>query len=186
MIALRPSVEADIPAIAAIYDRAVLTGLASFEVDPPGAAEMARRRAAVLAAGYPHIVAVEGDERLGYAYASAYRTRPAYRFTVENSVYVAEAARGRGVGRLLIERLVSDCTALGYRQMIAVIGDSGNAASIGLHAACGFVEVGRMTAIGFKFGRWVDSVLMQRPLGEGQGTPLPVEAAPDLHRRPAG
>ncbi|SDB61636.1 GNAT family N-acetyltransferase [Belnapia rosea] len=168
---LRSSTDADIPAIARIYGHWVLHGLASFELDPPGGAEMARRRAAVLDGGYPYIVATDRHgEVLGYAYASAYRTRPAYRFTVEDSIYVAPEAGRRGIGRLLLPALIERCTALGFRLMVAVIGDSANAGSIGLHRACGFADAGLLPGIGWKHGRWVDSVLMTRPLGEGQAT----------------
>ncbi|MBL6456465.1 N-acetyltransferase [Belnapia sp. T6] len=168
---LRDSTDADIPAIARIYGHWVLNGRASFELDPPGEAEMARRREAVLAAGYPYLVATDAEGQvLGYAYASAYRARPAYRFSVENSIYVAPEAGRRGVGRLLLPALVDRCAALGYRLMIAVIGDSGNAGSIGLHSACGFTHAGLLPAVGWKHGRWVDSVFMTRPLGEGPTT----------------
>lgn len=171
-ILTRDSRDDDIPAIAAIYGHWVIHGLASFELDPPDAADMARRRAAVLAAGYPHLVATDADGRLlGYAYASAYRTRPAYRFAVENSVYVAPGIGRRGVGRALLDVLIARCTARGFRLMVAVIGDSGNAPSIRLHAAAGFTHAGLLPAIGWKQGRWVDSVLMTRPLGEGAVTP---------------
>lgn len=166
-IALRPAREADIPVIRAIYAEAVVNGLASFELDPPDEAEMTRRMRVILDGGFPYLVAEAEGHILGYAYASHYRTRPAYRFSVENSIYVDGEARGRGVGRRLIERLIEECTARGHRQMLAVIGDSGNAASIGLHAAAGFARVGLLPSIGWKHGRWVDSVLMQRPLGSG-------------------
>jgi phosphinothricin acetyltransferase len=152
----------------------VLTGLASFEVTPPDAAEIARRRAEVLRRGLPYVVAALDGAVAGYAYAAPYRLRPAYRYTVEDSIYVHRDALGRGVGRRLLERLVADCAAAGYRQMLAVIGDSGNRPSIALHAACGFTRVGLLPSVGFKLGRWVDSVLMQRALGEGDAT-LPVE-----------
>ena len=164
----------DLPAIAAIYAHHVLTGLASFEIDPPDESEMRRRYAEVLARGLPFLVA-EGDGAvLGYAYAAPYRTRPAYRFTVEDSVYVAHKRVGRGIGSLLLASLVSACGRAGCRQMIPVIGDSANAASIALHERCGFARVGLLPATGFKFGRWVDSVLMQRAIGEGDAT-LPGE-----------
>jgi L-amino acid N-acyltransferase YncA len=170
MTSVRASTEADLPAIQAIYAHHVLHGLASFEEAPPDAAEMARRRADVLARGLPHLVA-EADRRvLGYAYAGPYRTRAAYRFTVEDSVYVAPDALGRGLGRLLLARVIADSEAQGARQMIAVIGDSANLGSIRLHAAAGFREACTFRAVGFKFGRWVDSVLMQRPLGPGDET----------------
>lgn len=165
---VRPATEADIPAIQAIYAHHVLHGLASFEIDPPNVGEMRVRHAAITGAGYPYLAAVDDDGAvLGYAYAGAYRARPAYRFTVEDSVYVAASAVGRGIGRQLLARLVADCEYRGYRQMLAVIGDSANAASIALHRACGFRLAGTLHAVGFKFGRWVDSVIMQRPLGRG-------------------
>jgi phosphinothricin acetyltransferase len=137
---------------------------------------MARRRAAILAGGFPYLVAVDAAGAvLGYAYAGPYRTRPAYRFAVEDSIYVAPEAAGRGggVGRALLEALVARCEAAGFRLMVAVIGDSGNAASIRLHTACRFRHAGLLPAIGWKHGRWVDSVLMTRPLGEGAATPPP-------------
>ena len=168
---IRDSSAADIPTITAIYGHWVRHGLASFEVEPPEAAEMARRREAVLAAGFPYLVAEAPEGVLGYAYASAYRTRPAYRFTVENSVYVAPGAGRRGVGLALMEEVITRCTAAGFRQMIAVIGDSGNAASIALHRRAGFGPAGLLKAAGWKHGRWVDSVLMQRPLGDGAAKP---------------
>lgn len=164
---LRDSRDDDIPAITAIYGHWVTHGLASFEYEPPPPAEMAQRRAAVLAGGYPHIVAERQGRILGYAYASSYRTRPAYRFTVENSVYVAPEANRGGVGRALLTELIARCAARGFRRMVAVIGDSANAPSIGLHEACGFAHAGLLPDIGWKHGRWVDSVLMTRPLGPG-------------------
>ncbi len=171
-ISTRDTRDEDIPALAAIYGHWVLHGLASFELEPPSEAEMARRRAAVLAAGYPHIVAEgPGGQLLGYAYASAYRTRPAYRFAVENSVYVAPDAGRRGAGRVLLRELIARCEAAGFRLMVAVIGDSGNQPSIGLHEACGFTRAGLLPAVGWKHGRWVDSVLMTRPLGPGATVP---------------
>ncbi|MGG5809010.1 N-acetyltransferase family protein [Falsiroseomonas sp. CW058] len=171
---IRDSRDEDIPAIAAIYGHWVTHGLASFELAEPGAAEMAARRAAILAGGFPYIVATDAAGRLlGYAYASSYRARPGYRFTVENSIYVAPDAGGRGTGRALLAMLVERCEALDFRLMIAVIGDSANAASIGLHAACGFAHAGLLPAVGWKHGRWVDSVLMTRPLGPGATAPAP-------------
>lgn len=168
---IRDSRPEDIPAIAAIYGHWVTHGLASFELQPPGAAEMARRRAAILDAGYPHLVAERDGRVLGYAHASAYRPRPAYRFAVENSVYVAPGAGRAGAGRALLEALIARCTARGFRLMVAVIGDSANAASIGLHERAGFTRAGLLPAIGWKHGRWVDSVLMTRPLGPGATAP---------------
>lgn len=166
-ISIRASEERDLAAIVAIYADHVLHGLASFEVEPPDAAEMARRRAHVLALGLPYLVA-EMDGRLaGYAYAAPYRDRPAYRYTLEDSIYIARAAAGRGAGRVLLEALIVACEQAGYRQLVAVIGDSANQASIGVHAACGFRHTGLLPSVGFKFGRWVDGIFMQRALGEG-------------------
>lgn len=168
---LRDSDAADIPAITAIYRREVLHGNASFEIVPPGEDDMAARRAALLAAGYPHIVAACGGEVAGYAYAGPYRPRPAYGATVENSVYVHPDHRGRGVGLALLGRLIAEAEARGYRQMVAVIGDSGNRGSIALHERLGFRRVGTLRSVGWKHGRWLDSVLMQRALGRGDSTP---------------
>jgi phosphinothricin acetyltransferase len=171
---VRPAAAADIPAVTAIYRPAVLTGTASFEVDPPDEAEMLRRFDAITGAGYPYFVA-EADGRIaGYAYASAYRTRPGYRFSVEDSVYVAPDAQGRGVGRALLERVVGKCRDDGFRLMIAVIGDSANFASITLHRRAGFRFCGTIHSVGYKFGRWLDSVVMELPLGDGD-TSTPAE-----------
>jgi phosphinothricin acetyltransferase len=169
-VSLRPTVEADLAAIAAIYGHHLATGAASFELEPPGEAEMSRRWRAIVEGGYPYLSALEHGEVVGYAYASAYRTRPAYRHTVENSVYVRADRHGRGIGRLLLARLIEDCAGRGFRQMIAVIGDNAPA-SIALHAGLGFELVGRLRGVGFKFGRWRDTTLMQRDLGPGQGSP---------------
>ena len=166
-----------IPAITAIYAEAVLHGTASWELKPPDPTEMARRMAEIQAQGYPYLVALAGDAVAGYAYAGAYRPRPGYRFTVEDSVYVAPGWQGRGIGRRLLAAVIDATTALGYRQMIAVIGDSGNAASIALHAALGFTRAGLLRSVGFKYGRWLDGVLMQRALGEGDAT-LPGAPSP--------
>lgn len=165
---LRAATPADIPAIRAIYTHHVLHGLASFEIEPPSAAEMRSRFESITGGGYPYLVAAddEGEGVLGYAYASVYRTRPGYRYTVEDSVYVSPARVGQGVGRRLLARLIDESERRGYRQMLAVIGDSANVASIELHRACGFAPAGTLRSVGFKFGRWVDSVLMQRGLGE--------------------
>jgi phosphinothricin acetyltransferase len=165
--AIRAATHDDVAAIARIYGHHVATGLASFELDPPSVREMRRRFDDIVGRGYPYIVAERDGRIAGYAYASAYRARPAYRFTVENSVYVDPEIKRTGVGRTLLEALVAECARRGFRQMIAVIGDSENADSIGLHAACGFTRIGTLPAIGWKFDRWVDSVLMQRPLGPG-------------------
>jgi L-amino acid N-acyltransferase YncA len=176
--ALRVSRREDVPALAAIYAHHVLNGLASFEIMPPDQDEIALRREGVLARGLPYLVAELDGRIAGYAYAAPYRTRPAYRFALEDSVYVDPSAARRGIGRALLAALIEACAVLGYRQMVAVIGDSGNAASIGLHAACGFVHAGILPSVGFKHGRWVDSVLMQRALGPGGAVPPgPSEAA---------
>jgi L-amino acid N-acyltransferase YncA len=165
---IRPAAAADFDAIQRIYAHHVLHGLASFEETPPDIAELTRRWRAIADAGLPYVCAFDrGSTLVGYAYAGPYRPRSAYRFTVEDSVYVAPGAGGRGIGRGLLRQLIDICTNLGKRQMIAVIGDSGNAASIALHRACGFELTGTFQAIGFKHGRWVDSVLMQRALGPG-------------------
>jgi phosphinothricin acetyltransferase len=177
VLLVRPAETHDFEAIRAIYAHAVETGCASFELDAPSLAEMLARRDKLAADGFPWLVAEAEGRILGYGYFGFYRTRPAYRFTVENSVYVAPDAKGRGVGRALMVDLVARAEAMGYRRMIAVIGDSGNAASIGLHAALGFEPAGVLPSVGWKHGRWLDSVLMQRPLGAGDATP-PVDRAP--------
>ncbi|SMH48131.1 GNAT family N-acetyltransferase [Azospirillum agricola] len=168
---IRPSRDEDVPAIAALYAHHVRTGTASFEEVPPDAAEMARRRADILARGLPYLVAECEGALAGYAYAGLYRTRSAYRFTLENSVYVDSGMVRRGVGRALLMPLIGICEAAGYRRMIAVIGGSDNHGSIGLHTACGFRPAGLLPGAGYKFGRWIDSVLMERPLGAGSETP---------------
>jgi phosphinothricin acetyltransferase len=167
---VRAATAADVAAIAAIYRPAVLAGTASFELDPPDEAEMLRRFEAVTDAGYPYFVATLDGRVAGYAYANAYRTRPAYRFTVEDSVYIAPEAQGKGVGTLLLKALVDASTAKGYRLMVAVIGDSRNQASITLHRNAGFTFCGTIHSVGYKFGRWLDSVIMELPLGEGDRT----------------
>jgi L-amino acid N-acyltransferase YncA len=166
---IRPAAAADFDAIQPIYAHHVLHGLASFEEMPPDGAELMRRWRAIADAGLPYLCATDaaGGALVGYAYAGPYRPRSAYRFTVEDSVYVAPGQAGRGIGRALLGQLIEICAGLGKRQMIAVIGDSGNAASVALHRACGFELTGTFQAIGFKHGRWVDSVLMQRALGPG-------------------
>ena len=157
-------------AITRIYAHHVLHGLASFEEIPPDEAELARRRGEVLRHGLPYLTAEQEGEVVGYCYAAPYRARSAYRFTIEDSVYIDPARIGQGIGRALLSRLIALCEQGPWRQMIAVIGDSENQASIGLHAAEGFRMIGTHPAVGFKFGRWVDSVLMQRELGEGART----------------
>jgi len=168
---MRLAIEADIPAITRIYAHAVRHGTASFEFEPPDEAEMTRRMRALLDAGYPYLVAEINSALAGYAYAGPYRTRPAYRYTVENSIYVAPQAQRRGVGRALLDRLIAESEARGYRLMIAVIGDSAQTPSIALHRAAGFKMVGAFEAVGYKFERWLDSVLMQRALGKGSSAP---------------
>ena len=167
---IRPSRDADVAAIARIYGHHVTRGLASFEEIAPAADEMARRRADILARGFPYLVAARGDEVVGYAYCSQYRPRSGYRHSVEDSIYVAPGLERTGIGALLLAPLIDAATALGARQMIAVIGDSANHGSIRLHARFGFRMVGTIEAVGFKLGRWVDSVLMQRALGAGAST----------------
>ncbi|MCP9630588.1 GNAT family N-acetyltransferase [Rhodopseudomonas palustris] len=164
---VRPATPADLPAITAIYDEAVRTGTATFELTPPDLAEMTRRFETLTGGGFPYLVAVLGGAVAGYAYAGPYRPRPAYRFTVENSVYLAPPAQRRGVGTALLNELIAQCEARGFRQMIAVIGDSANAGSVGLHRKTGFELIGVHRNVGLKFGRWLDTVMMQRALGDG-------------------
>jgi phosphinothricin acetyltransferase len=170
-VQVRPAKPDDIEAIQAIYAHHVLKGLASFEEEAPSAAELRRRYEALVAGRLPYLVAEFGGIVAGYAYCSLYRTRSAYRYSLEDSVYVRPDAQGRGIGKTLLGELIRRSEALGYRQMIAVIGDSANAASIGLHASEGFLRAGTLRSVGFKFGRWVDSVIMQRPLGAGDSSP---------------
>jgi L-amino acid N-acyltransferase YncA len=167
---VRPSRDDDIATITRIYAHHVLRGLASFEEAPPDAVELAVRRTEVLKHGLPYLAAEQAGEVVGYCYAAPYRTRSAYRFTIEDSVYIDAGRVGEGIGRALLRRLIDVCEAGPWRQMIAVIGDSENHASIGLHQAEGFSMIGTHPGVGFKFGRWVDSVLMQRELGEGART----------------
>jgi len=171
---IRAAAAADLPAITAIYEHAVRHGTATFELISPDLAEMTRRFRALTEGGFPYFVAAVDGRVIGYAYAGPYRPRPAYRFTVENSVYLEPAIHRRGIGRQLLQRLIGECEARGYRQMIAVIGDSANAGSIGVHTSCGFRMIGTHPDVGFKFGRWLDTVMMQRPLGDGADT-LPAE-----------
>jgi phosphinothricin acetyltransferase len=156
---------ADIPAITRIYAHAVQNGTATFELEPPDEAEMTRRMTALLEGNFPYLAAESGAALAGYAYAGLYRTRPAYRFTVEDSIYIDPNAQRRGVGRALLARLITECEKRGFRQMIAVIGDSAQVPSIEVHRALGFRHVGNLENVGFKFGRWLDTVLMQRDLG---------------------
>ncbi len=172
-LSIRDSIDADIAAIQAIYAHHVTHGLGSFEEIPPGLETMAERRASLLAKGLPYIVATRADKIVGYAYAGPFRPRAAYRYSLEDSIYVAPDAVGGGIGRGLLVELLARAEAWGARQMVAVIGDSANSGSIGLHKALGFRMVGVFEAIGYKHGRWVDSVMMQRALGRG------VESAPE-------
>ena len=166
---LRPTEAGDLPAITDIYAEAVRHGTASYELEPPDEAEMARRWQDLAAKHYPHIAAVGGGAVLGYAYAGPYRPRPAYRYSVEDSIYVAPAAHGKGIGRALLAELIRICEARGFRQMIAVIGGgTEHPASVGLHAALGFRQIGIIEGSGFKHGRWLDTVLIQRALGPGK------------------
>jgi phosphinothricin acetyltransferase len=172
---IRDSTEQDIAAVGAIYGHHVLHGSASFEEKPPSIDELTRRRADVLSRGLPYLVAEIDDEVIGYAYASPYRARSAYRFSIENSVYVDHRRHRRGIGRDLLATLIDRCERGPWHQMIAVIGDSANLSSIALHERLGFRTAGTLASVGFKFGRWVDTVLMQRALGAG-GRTLPAQA----------
>jgi L-amino acid N-acyltransferase YncA len=167
---VRDARDEDMEAVQAIYAHHVLRGLASFEETPPAAAELSRRRGEVLALGLPYLVVEAAGAIAGYSYATLYRSRTAYRHTLEDSVYVREGMHGRGIGGALLAALIARCEAGPWRQMIAVIGDSGNAGSIALHRRHGFATVGTLRSVGFKLGRWVDSVLMQRALGRGDET----------------
>ena len=169
-LVIRPSTTADLAAITRIYGHAVLHGTGTFEIDVPDEPEMARRREAVLANGLPWLVAEREGQVLGYAYANLFRPRRAYRFCLEDSVYLDPAARGQGTGRMLLAELLAQCEACGARQMLAVIGDSANAGSIGVHRACGFEPVGVFKDAGWKTKRWLDVVLRQKSLGDGDRT----------------
>ncbi len=168
-VSIRDAVEADMASIQANYAWHVLNGLASFEEAPPDEAEITRRWSAVRTRGLPYLVAEVGHAVVGYSYAAPYRARSAYRFAIEDSVYVERRVHGQGLGKALLSELIRRCERLELTQMIAVIGDSANAGSIGLHAALGFKHVGLLSAVGFKHGRWVDSVIMQRALVKGEG-----------------
>jgi phosphinothricin acetyltransferase len=167
---IRPIEAHDVPAITRIYAHAVIHGTASFELKPPDEAEMARRMRALLTNNYPYLVAESEGVVAGYAYAGAYRTRPAYYWSVEDSVYVAPDRHRRGIGLKLLQELIDAAAARGFRQMIAVIGDSAQIASIAVHSAMGFRHIGTLQSVGFKHGRWLDTVVMQRALGRGDST----------------
>ncbi len=170
-ISLRSAVPGDIAAITRIYAHAVTYGTASFELEPPSEPEMARRQQGLLAKRFPYIVAERSGVVAGYAYAGPYRDRRAYDWCVEDSIYVAPECFHQGIGRRLLTHLIAESEARGFRQMLGVIGDSANTASIAVHAACGFRLIGNFQSIGFKHGRWLDTVLMQRPLGSGDAAP---------------
>jgi phosphinothricin acetyltransferase len=175
-ITIRPAAAADFDAIAEIYGHHVRTGSASFEESPPEPAELTRRWREILERGLPYLVATSAGDIVGYAYAGPYRARPAYRHSVENSIYVAPGEERRGIGATLLRRVIADCEVLGWvRQMIGIIGDSANEGSIGLHAHLGFHHIGTIRSVGFKHGRWVDTVMMQRPIGLGDDA-LPDDA----------
>ena len=165
MPTIRPSTDRDIPAITAIYQHHVLHGTGTFEIDPPTESDMAGRRADVLAKGLPWLVAEQDGRVLGYAYANWFKPRPAYRFSAEDSIYIADDARGLGLGRQLLSELAAQAEAAGVRKLLAVIGDSANAGSIGVHQSLGFTHVGVLRACGWKFGRWLDVVMMEKALG---------------------
>ncbi len=169
-LTLRDARESDMPAVQAIYAHHVIHGTASFELEPPTLEQMLQRRADICANGLPYLVAERDGEVVGYAYATPYRPRPAYRFTVEDSVYVREGMAGFGIGHALLAAVIQHCTASGRRQMVAIIGNSENSASIRLHTRLGFRQVGVFESVGFKHGRWLDTVIMQRELGEGAST----------------
>jgi phosphinothricin acetyltransferase len=171
MTTIRPSTERDLAAITAIYAHHVMSGTGTFETTPPTPAEMAGRRADVLAKGLPYLVVEDGGQVLGFAYCQWFKPRPAYRFSAEDSIYLHPDAAGRGLGRQLMAELVAQAEAAGIRRLIAVIGDTANAASIAVHRSAGFALVGVLKSCGWKFGRWLDVVLMDRALGEGDATP---------------
>ena len=174
MTTIRPSRDADLAPIAEIYRHHVLHGTGTFETDPPSEADMAARRADVLAKGLPYLVAEEDGQVMGFAYCQWFKPRPAYRFSAEDSIYLHPQAAGKGLGKLLLAELARHAQDKGIRKLLAVIGDSNNAASVGVHRACGFTPVGTFTSCGWKFGKWLDIVLMEKTLGEGDTTP-PVE-----------
>lgn len=170
MIAIRACEESDMGAVTGIYRYHVLNSPATFELEPPGLQEMLARRRTIVDGGFVYLVAEQNSEVAGYAYVSVYRPRPAYRFTVENSVYIRPGWERRGIGRLLMQAVLAECEKRPFRQVIAVIGDSANTASIELHRTLGFRMVGNFRSVGYKFGRWLDSVLMQKDIGAGDAT----------------
>jgi L-amino acid N-acyltransferase YncA len=171
MTSIRPSRESDLPQVTAIYAHHVLHGTGTFETDPPTEADMAARRADVLSKGLPYLVAEEGGRVLGFAYCQWFKPRPAYRFSAEDSIYLHPDATGRGLGKALLAELARQAEAAGIRKLVAVIGDSANAGSVGVHRALGFTPAGSFKSCGWKFGRWLDIVLMEKSLGEGDTTP---------------
>jgi L-amino acid N-acyltransferase YncA len=177
MLKIRHSHDGDIPAVTAIYSHHVLHGTGTFETDPPTASDMALRRADVLSKGLPYLVIESSSEILGFAYCNWFKPRPAYRFSAEDSIYMLPQTAQRGLGRILLAELVAQAERAGVRKLIAVIGDSENRGSIGVHRACGFQHVGVLSACGWKFERWLDVVLMERVIGAGDGT-APVATQP--------
>ncbi len=173
MTMIRPSRDEDIAAITAIYAHHVLNGTGTFEVDPPSVADMTSRRADVLAKGLPFIVAEEAGQVIGYAYCTWFKPRPAYRFSAEDSIYLAPGVHGKGIGRALLAELAAQAERVGIRKLIAVIGDSSNAGSVGVHRSLGFEHVGILKSCGWKFDQWLDVVLMEKALGQGDSTPAP-------------
>ncbi len=173
MQTIRPSTEADVPAIAAIYGHHVRTGTGTFEIDPPSESDMAARRTEVLARGLPYLVAEMDRKVVGFAYCNWFKPRPAYRFCAEDSIYLAPQTQGMGIGRALLAELMAQAQATGLRKLIAVIGDSRNASSIGVHRSAGFTEVGVLKSCGWKFGQWLDVVMMERSLGQGDRSQPP-------------
>ena len=175
MTTIRPSTEDDIPAISAIYAHHVLTGTGTFETTPPTEDDMRNRRADVLAKGLPYLVAEIEGKVAGFAYCNWFKPRPAYRFSAEDSIYLAPEAHGKGLGKLLLTELMAQAERCGVRKLIAVIGDSANAGSIGVHTSCGYAQVGVIAACGWKFDRWLDIVLMEKAIGAGHSAP-PVDS----------
>lgn len=173
MTMIRPSRDEDIAAITAIYAHHVLNGTGTFEIDPPSVADMTSRRADVLAKGLPFIVTEEAGQVIGYAYCTWFKPRPAYRFSAEDSIYLAPGVHGKGIGRALLAELAAQAERVGIRKLIAVIGDSSNAGSVGVHRSLGFEHVGILKSCGWKFDQWLDVVLMEKALGPGDSTPAP-------------